>query len=128
MIRRPPRSTQSRSLAASDVYKRQPISDGAFRLPEALGPWQVAQFARNSWEPAAMSSAVGAAAAAGPSVRAAYPAPTASSAPSSSATGANRWYRRAAGAFTSGPSLGGAGLDREASADQVDHAEQRDPH
>jgi len=25
MIRRPPRSTQSRSSAASDVYKRQPI-------------------------------------------------------------------------------------------------------
>ena len=27
MIRRPPRSTQSRSSAASDVYKRQAISD-----------------------------------------------------------------------------------------------------
>src|SRR5450756_2712433 len=26
MIRRPPRSTQSRSSAASDVYKRQPIT------------------------------------------------------------------------------------------------------
>src|SRR5450756_1297652 len=28
MIRRPPRSTQSRSSAASDVYKRQPIQAG----------------------------------------------------------------------------------------------------
>src|SRR5665809_92163 len=28
MIRRPPRSTQSRSSAASDVYKRQPLVDG----------------------------------------------------------------------------------------------------
>src|SRR5665809_105561 len=27
MIRRPPRSTQSRSSAASDVYKRQPVTD-----------------------------------------------------------------------------------------------------
>src|SRR5450756_2569160 len=27
MIRRPPRSTQSRSSAASDVYKRQPIAE-----------------------------------------------------------------------------------------------------
>src|SRR5450756_2637609 len=27
MIRRPPRSTQSRSSAASDVYKRQPLGD-----------------------------------------------------------------------------------------------------
>eukprot|EP00657_Telonema_sp_P-1_P009163 TRINITY_DN333_c0_g1_i2.p1 TRINITY_DN333_c0_g1~~TRINITY_DN333_c0_g1_i2.p1 ORF type:complete len:101 (-),score=41.94 TRINITY_DN333_c0_g1_i2:98-400(-) len=31
MIRRPPRSTQSRSSAASDVYKRQPFK----RKPEA---------------------------------------------------------------------------------------------
>src|SRR5450756_3234412 len=28
MIRRPPRSTQSRSSAASDVYKRQDLADG----------------------------------------------------------------------------------------------------
>ena len=28
MIRRPPRSTQSRSSAASDVYKRQTVFDG----------------------------------------------------------------------------------------------------
>src|SRR5680860_408823 len=28
MIRRPPRSTQSRSSAASDVYKRQPLRHG----------------------------------------------------------------------------------------------------
>src|SRR5450756_1369562 len=30
MIRRPPRSTQSRSSAASDVYKRQPIKKTLF--------------------------------------------------------------------------------------------------
>ena len=36
MIRRPPRSTQSRSSAASDVYKRQSLSlstDPGRRLP-----------------------------------------------------------------------------------------------
>src|SRR5450756_3219274 len=32
MIRRPPRSTQSRSSAASDVYKRQPVRDALNRL------------------------------------------------------------------------------------------------
>src|SRR5450756_278919 len=49
MIRRPPRSTQSRSSAASDVYKRQAIGggdcqlavppqrDGGVRKPECLG-------------------------------------------------------------------------------------------
>ena len=34
MIRRPPRSTQSRSSAASDVYKRQPLQGGADSLIE----------------------------------------------------------------------------------------------
>src|SRR5450756_3204860 len=34
MIRRPPRSTQSRSSAASDVYKRQVTSDVSLRLLE----------------------------------------------------------------------------------------------
>src|SRR5680860_1893252 len=34
MIRRPPRSTQSRSSAASDVYKRQPQSN-----PDPGWPW-----------------------------------------------------------------------------------------
>src|SRR5450756_1019266 len=34
MIRRPPRSTQSRSSAASDVYKRQP---GYLAEPECFG-------------------------------------------------------------------------------------------
>ena len=33
MIRRPPRSTQSRSSAASDVYKRQLINRRAIRFP-----------------------------------------------------------------------------------------------
>src|SRR5450756_1918503 len=35
MIRRPPRSTQSRSSAASDVYKRQ-VTEGASTLPVVL--------------------------------------------------------------------------------------------
>src|SRR5680860_256491 len=35
MIRRPPRSTQSRSSAASDVYKRQPASSTAAMTPHA---------------------------------------------------------------------------------------------
>src|SRR5680860_1923068 len=33
MIRRPPRSTQSRSSAASDVYKRQPL-DAVLSVPD----------------------------------------------------------------------------------------------
>src|SRR5665809_118370 len=33
MIRRPPRTTQSRSSAASDVYKRQPIPSSLVRTP-----------------------------------------------------------------------------------------------
>src|SRR5450756_133522 len=36
MIRRPPRSTQSRSSAASDVYKRQPVSLAFFLLLDSL--------------------------------------------------------------------------------------------
>ena len=32
MIRRPPRSTQSRSSAASDVYKRQPQRESALNI------------------------------------------------------------------------------------------------
>src|SRR5450756_1256822 len=36
MIRRPPRSTQSRSSAASDVYKRQALHAAALGLPAAL--------------------------------------------------------------------------------------------
>src|SRR5680860_1630524 len=36
MIRRPPRSTQSRSSAASDVYKRQGLCGAA----DSRGPWQ----------------------------------------------------------------------------------------
>src|SRR5450756_2389474 len=37
MIRRPPRSTQSRSSAASDVYKRQIFYFLHFPLPLAIG-------------------------------------------------------------------------------------------
>src|SRR5450756_3027586 len=36
MIRRPPRSTQSRSSAASDVYKRQPFYHGRLLLRVVL--------------------------------------------------------------------------------------------
>src|SRR5450756_3232449 len=38
MIRRPPRSTQSRSSAASDVYKRQPVKDPTLQNPQCV--WQ----------------------------------------------------------------------------------------
>src|SRR5450756_1402593 len=38
MIRRPPRSTQSRSSAASDVYKRQPMAVDVDGLGEQLLP------------------------------------------------------------------------------------------
>src|SRR5450756_3142095 len=36
MIRRPPRSTQSRSSAASDVYKRQRLTDIVYAFPDLL--------------------------------------------------------------------------------------------
>src|SRR5680860_710483 len=42
MIRRPPRSTQSRSSAASDVYKRQHYFSGKFLTAEDLGGEQAA--------------------------------------------------------------------------------------
>eukprot|EP01016_Furgasonia_blochmanni_P027688 TRINITY_DN29150_c0_g1_i1.p1 TRINITY_DN29150_c0_g1~~TRINITY_DN29150_c0_g1_i1.p1 ORF type:complete len:108 (+),score=20.23 TRINITY_DN29150_c0_g1_i1:1-324(+) len=38
MIRRPPRSTQSRSSAASDVYKRQDLLSGFFGVKEPEPP------------------------------------------------------------------------------------------
>src|SRR5665213_4570632 len=38
MIRRPPRSTQSRSSAASDVYKRQILGEAAKLSEEVLQP------------------------------------------------------------------------------------------
>src|SRR5665809_76015 len=54
MIRRPPRSTQSRSSAASDVYKRQPESRADLR--EAVergdlraGSWQMV-VAKDRWD------------------------------------------------------------------------------
>src|SRR5450756_329906 len=37
MIRRPPRSTQSRSSAASDVYKRQHLHTGRARVDDEVG-------------------------------------------------------------------------------------------
>src|SRR5428012_23318 len=37
MIRRPPRSTQSRSSAASDVYKRQALFPDGFEVETDLG-------------------------------------------------------------------------------------------
>src|SRR5680860_275831 len=39
MIRRPPRSTQSRSSAASDVYKRQALNDRALDEPASGLAW-----------------------------------------------------------------------------------------
>src|SRR5450756_578862 len=39
MIRRPPRSTQSRSSAASDVYKRQIYAEGQRRYVESLSSY-----------------------------------------------------------------------------------------
>src|SRR5450756_2985744 len=52
MIRRPPRSTQSRSSAASDVYKRQALrlEPGKNSIREALGR---AEFALGMYELAA---------------------------------------------------------------------------
>ena len=43
MIRRPPRSTQSRSSAASDVYKRQPISlmKAYFSIVDNIPDWNI---------------------------------------------------------------------------------------
>src|SRR5450756_957683 len=41
MIRRPPRSTQSRSSAASDVYKRQPLRRDVRREALEVGPARV---------------------------------------------------------------------------------------
>src|SRR5450756_1516707 len=43
MIRRPPRSTQSRSSAASDVYKRQAPAGADARPRAALDPPRAAQ-------------------------------------------------------------------------------------
>src|SRR5680860_1761490 len=62
MIRRPPRSTQSRSSAASDVYKRQskratapgrsPGPRSGSALPAAASPWE----ASSSWVAASAGS------------------------------------------------------------------------
>ena len=41
MIRRPPRSTQSRSSAASDVYKRQVFTQAALWNINAFDQWGV---------------------------------------------------------------------------------------
>src|SRR5450756_2096570 len=48
MIRRPPRSTQSRSSAASDVYKRQPLySVRLSAAPQRVDAAEVLQVVRN---------------------------------------------------------------------------------
>src|SRR5450756_912724 len=48
MIRRPPRSTQSRSSAASDVYKRQVQDAISPELTESAGTWVVAPSLREA--------------------------------------------------------------------------------
>ena len=56
MIRRPPRSTQSRSSAASDVYKRQLCDrchvgrgqSGAHRYPQWISEWSAAHVPHRS--------------------------------------------------------------------------------
>src|SRR5680860_1463453 len=53
MIRRPPRSTQSRSSAASDVYKRQLTGGGAFffrALSDAVGSTDDVAMAEALWD------------------------------------------------------------------------------
>src|SRR5680860_79 len=49
MIRRPPRSTQSRSSAASDVYKRQ-AQQRAWRVPLKLSPEEITSVLRSQIE------------------------------------------------------------------------------
>ena len=48
MIRRPPRSTQSRSSAASDVYKRQRLVPADFNLVGAYAAQVVAEAILNA--------------------------------------------------------------------------------
>src|SRR5665809_96010 len=49
MIRRPPRSTQSRSSAASDVYKRQLVQTGDGWAAHVAGAIGVSTDAQASW-------------------------------------------------------------------------------
>src|SRR5450756_2781852 len=50
MIRRPPRSTQSRSSAASDVYKRQPLSpDDGEVAARAIGIENTGRVRKSAW-------------------------------------------------------------------------------
>src|SRR5919112_2778397 len=67
------------------------LSAGA---PAAFRPWQLAQFARNSFLPAAMSSALVVAALADLGASAAYAAPVASRPRAISSTSASGWRRR----------------------------------
>src|SRR5450756_3135466 len=46
MIRRPPRSTQSRSSAASDVYKRQALRESVERGDDGLAKRRLARLVR----------------------------------------------------------------------------------
>src|SRR5450756_3133265 len=60
MIRRPPRSTQSRSSAASDVYKRQeqnvPYAEDGIKRKQRLQPWIAHAVRRlDVWDLAKMS-------------------------------------------------------------------------
>src|SRR3954447_17909617 len=126
------------------------LSAGA---PAAFRPWQLAQFARKSFLPAATSSALVVAALAGFGASAAYAAPVASRPRAISSTSAKGWRRRAASAVTCGSSsrtvmrayVGGRGpakrrrgrrrelvrfrlaQPRWPSLEQVDGGEQGDP-
>ena len=50
MIRRPPRSTQSRSSAVSDVYKRQPYTHDEHDLKEHIGAYNEGKINRINYE------------------------------------------------------------------------------
>src|SRR5450756_294840 len=61
MIRRPPRSTQSRSSAASDVYKRQDLKDPAARtraVDRVVTVYNIAAIYRQAGVPASEYRAV----------------------------------------------------------------------
>src|SRR5680860_569608 len=58
MIRRPPRSTQSRSSAASDVYKRQAVSRAHTTITSAMVPLPIQRFSPSRRYPSPSGVAV----------------------------------------------------------------------
>src|SRR5699024_1370310 len=110
-----------------------PISDGAVPLPSAFSPWQVEQFVMNSLSPAWMSPASAVSAWARDEDTAAYTTPVNSRSSFIRTTGANRYRLPVAKAFTSTNTRITWGqiyrwwvLEQE--REQVDGAEQHDPH